>query len=115
MKRPKMGPRCLFYTFLLISLCVPVGHAQESKQESKRKIVKKEDVVYPAVLKSKGIGGTVQLRVTVKPDGGVKKIDLLGGSAALADAATESVRRWRFEPASTETETTVVVKFDPKM
>ena len=111
MKRPKMGPRCLFYTFLLISLCVPVGRTQESK----RKIVKKEDVAYPAVLKSKGIGGTVQLRVTVKPDGAVKKIEVLGGSAALAEAATESVRRWRFEPASTETETNVSVKFDPKL
>ena len=115
MKRPKMGPRCLFYTFLLISMCVPVGRAQESKQEGKRKIVKKEDVAYPAVLKSKGIGGTVQLRVTVKPDGGVKKIEVLGGSAALAEAATESVRRWRFEPASAETETNVSVKFDPTL
>lgn len=100
----------LFYGFLLVSLGVPAGRAQDKE----RKIVKKGDVEYPAVLKSKGIGGTVRLQVTVKPDGGVKKIELVGGSAALADAAMESVRHWRFEPATAETQTTVVVKFDPK-
>jgi TonB family protein len=108
-KQRKRFPR-LLYGFMLASLCAPAGHAQETK----RKITKKEDVVYPSVLKSQGIGGTVQLRVTVKPDGGVKNIAVVGGSAALADAATESVRHWRFEPANTETETTVIVKFDPK-
>jgi TonB family protein len=102
--------RRLFYGFLLVSLSVSLGLAQDSK----RKIVKKSDVEYPSVLKSKGIGGTVQLRVTVKPDGGVKNIEVLGGSAALADAATDSVRHWRFEPATAETQTTVVVHFDPK-
>ena len=108
----KQGKRFLwsFCGFLLVSLFAPVSRAQESK----RKIIKKEDVVYPSVLKSKGIGGTVQLRVTVKPDGAVKNVEVLGGSAALADAATDSVRHWRFEPATAETQTTVVVKFDPK-
>lgn len=102
--------RSLLYCFLLVSFGLPVVRAQDSK----RKIVKKVDVEYPAVLKSKGIGGTVQLKVTVKPDGGVKGIEVLGGSAALADAATQSVRHWRFEAATAETQTTVVVKFDPK-
>ena len=110
MKRLGKAFRCWLCGFLLISLGGLVGHAQESK----RKIIKKEDVVYPTVLKSKGIGGTVQLRVTVKPDGAVKNVEVLGGSAALADAATDSVRHWRFEPATAETQTTVVVKFDPK-
>ena len=110
MKSQGKGFRGLLYGLLLVSLGVPVGRAQDRE----RKIVKKVDVEYPSELKSRGIGGTVRLQVTVKPDGGVKNVELVGGSAALADAATASVRRWRFEPATGETQTTVVVKFDPK-
>lgn len=101
--------RSLFYALLLAALCVPLGRAQESD----RKVVKKVEVQYPPALKSNGIGGVVRLRVTVKPDGTVKDVTTLGGSAALADAATESVRRWRFVSAEAESTAVVVVKFDP--
>ena len=113
MKKRGSGFHGLLSCLLLISFYVPAGRAQEN-QDTKRKILKKEDVVYPPVLKSRGIGGTVQLRVKVKADGGVKNVQVLGGSPALADAAAESVRRWRFQAASSETEINVVVKFDPQ-
>ncbi len=101
----------MFYSFLLISSCASVGRTQESG----RKVLKKVEVSYPSALKSRGIGGTVQLSVVVKPDGSVKDIEVVGGSAALADAAKASVRQWKFAPATTETSVNVSVKFDPKL
>jgi TonB family protein len=75
--------------------------------------VKKGEVQYPSELKKRGIGGTVQLRATVKADGTVKDIAVIGGSPALADAAKASVREWKFAPGSAETSVKVIVKFDP--
>lgn len=108
MKR-RLGFRNVLFCLVLASSCVSPGHAQEAE----RKIVKKVEVQYPSILKRRGIGGTVRLRVVVKPDGVVKDIDVLGGNAALADAAQVAVRQWRFAPGSTETSETVTVKFDP--
>lgn len=98
-----------FCCFLLILFCVPAGRTQESE----RKVLKKGEVQYPAELKKRGIGGTVQLRAIVKADGTVKDIEVIGGSPALADAAKISVRGWKFAPGSAETPVKVVVKFDP--
>ena len=108
MKR-RTGIRSLFYCFLLVSSCVPLSHAQDTE----RKVLKKVDPQYPSILKRRGIGGTVRLRVVVKADGAVKDVDVLGGNAALADSAVEAVRQWKFAPASGETTVSVSVKFDP--
>jgi len=90
-------------------MCALVGFAQDSA----RKIVKKVPVQYPLVLKMKGIGGTVRLKVYIKPDGSVRDTDVLGGSAILAESAQKSVSQWKFSPSSSETTMEVSVVFDP--
>jgi len=86
-----------------------MGYAQDAT----RKILKKVPVQYPMVLKSKGIGGTVRLKVFIKPDGSVRDTEVLGGSAILAESAQKSVSQWKFSPANSETTTEVAVLFDP--
>jgi TonB family protein len=81
-------------------------------QDSDRKIVKKVDVQYPLVLKRRGIGGTVRLKVAIHADGSVKDVEVLGGNPALADSAEKAVRQWRFSPGG-ESTMTVAVTFDP--
>ncbi|MGB2591988.1 MAG: energy transducer TonB [Candidatus Acidiferrum sp.] len=81
-------------------------------QEADRKIVKKVEAEYPSILKRRGIGGTVRLKVIVRPDGAVKDVQILGGNPALADAAEKAVRQWRFAPGG-ESTVTVAVAFDP--
>jgi TonB family protein len=81
-------------------------------QEPDRKIVKKVEAQYPLILKRRGIGGTVRLKVAIHADGTVKDVDVLGGNPALADAAEKAVRQWRFAPGS-ESTITVAVTFDP--
>jgi TonB family protein len=86
-----------------------VGYAQDST----RKIVKRVPVAYPLVLKMKGIGGTVRLKVYIKPDGSVRDTEVLGGGAILAESAQKSVSQWKFSPGNSETATEVTVVFDP--
>jgi TonB family protein len=81
-------------------------------QENDRKILKKVEAQYPSVLKRRGIGGTVRLKVTIHADGTVKDVEVLGGNPALVDAAEKAVRQWRFAPGG-ESAVIVAVVFDP--
>ena len=61
---------------------------------------------YPAAARRAGLQGTARLRVQILADGRVGEIvvDTSTGHQALDQAATEAVRRWRFEPARRGTE-----------
>jgi len=88
---------------------MPVGYAQDAA----RKILKKLPVGYPQLLKERGIGGTVRLKVFIKPDGSVKDTEVLGGNPTLAESAPKSVLQWKFSPGISETTMEVAVHFDP--
>jgi len=93
---------------LAVGMCGTANHAQTTE----RKILKKVEAEYPSILKKRGIGGTVRLRVIVRGDGSVKEVEILGGNPALADAAEKAVRQWKFAPGG-ESTITVAVTFDP--
>ena len=93
---------------LLGMVCLTPARAQDSD----RKIVKKVEAQYPSILKRRGIGGTVRLKVSIHADGSVKDVEVLGGNPALADAAEKAVRQWKFAPGG-ESTVTVAVTFDP--
>lgn len=85
-----------------LAIVFGLGSGIVFSQESDRKVLKKVEPEYPSVLREKGIGGTVRLRVTVRPDGTVKDVQTIGGNAVLADAATRAVKQWRYAPAEKE-------------
>lgn len=93
---------------LLGMVCLTPAQAQDGE----RKIVKKVEAQYPSILKRRGIGGTVRLKVSIHADGSVKDVEVLGGNPALADAAEKAVRQWKFAPGG-ESTITVAVTFDP--
>ena len=97
---------------LLFSTLLACSIASQA-QDSGRKIVKRVPVAYPSILKSKGIGGVVRLKVFVKPDGSVRDSEVLGGNPILAESAQKSVMQWKFSPASSETALELSVTFDP--
>jgi protein TonB len=82
-----------------------------AQQDAERKIVKKVEPEYPSVLRDKGIGGTVRLRVTVKADGTVKDVQTIGGNAVLVESATRAVKQWRYAPTDRETLIDVAIHF----
>lgn len=101
-----------FLGALLLAGLLPWG-ATAQAQDSGRKVMKKVPVAYPSILKSKGIGGVVRLKVFVKPDGSVRDSEVLGGNPILAESAQKSVMQWKFSPASSETALELSVTFDP--
>ena len=107
--RKRLGP--LGYAVCLLAGMVWLS-AANGQDTSERKIVKKVEAEYPAVLKRRGIGGTVRLKVVVRADGTVKDVEVLGGNPALADAAEKAVRQWKFSPGS-ESTISISLNFDP--
>lgn len=57
---------------------------------------------YPEAIACDGVGGRVELRVTIEPTGKVGTVALQRSSrnAALDQAAIEAVRSWDFAPAT---------------
>lgn len=57
---------------------------------------------YPQEALRMGVGGTVRINVTVAADGSVDRLVLAEGSGNryLDRAALDTVRRWRFQPAT---------------
>lgn len=62
---------------------------------------------YPLIARRRGEQGTVMLKVLVTREGGAASVsvDKSSGSAALDQAAVETVRGWRFTPARRGSET----------
>jgi TonB family protein len=79
--------------------------------KNSRSIVFRMVPEYPRIAAALKITGAVQLQVTVRADGTVKQVWVLGGHPTLAEAASQAVMRWRYEPASKETTESVRVSF----
>ncbi len=62
------------------------------------RVVDRVEPEYPDVAKAHHIQGIVVLDVVVGGDGRVQRLSSMRGYPALAAAATDAVRQWRFEP-----------------
>jgi TonB family protein len=82
-------------------------------QDVSRKVIKKVAAQYPSVLRQRGIGGVVKLRVLVAASGTVKDSQVIGGNAILADCAQKAVKQWMFAPAAADSYVDISVVFDP--
>ena len=85
---------------------------QQSTGENGRKIVRKVDPQYPQVAKRMNLGGTVKVVAVVAADGSVKKVEAVGGSPLLVQAAENAVVQWRFAPGA-ESREPVELHFNP--
>lgn len=104
------GPlgKCVFLSGVLLAAGLPLfGQNQE------RKVIKKVPPEYPALLKQKRIFGIVKLTVTIRPDGTVKDVAVIGGNPILVDASVKAVKQWKFAPADRESNMDISVEFDP--
>jgi TonB family protein len=96
-------------------VAVSVGFSAAQEVNFTRKAVKMVAVPYPSILKSKGIGGTVKLRVLVKADGTVKDVQVVGGNPILADCSVKAVKQWVFAASEKEESIDLSVAFDPNL
>ena len=98
---------------LLVAASAGLSWAQEVSFN--RKAVKMVAVPYPSILKSKGIGGTVKLRVLVNANGTVKDVQVLGGNPILSDCSVKAVKQWVFAASEKEESIELSVAFDPNL
>jgi protein TonB len=71
---------------------------------------------YPDDARAQRIQGAVELKALVDKDGNVANLQLMSGHPALASAAIEAVKQWKYRPylldgTPIEVETTVIVNF----
>jgi len=91
----------------------PILRAQEGDGEITRHVKSKVQPEYPALARKMNLAGVVKVRVVVSPNGAVTQAKVVGGHPLLASAAIDAVRKWRFEPAATESTGIVDFKFEP--
>jgi len=96
----------------LATLALP-ANAQKT-DGTPRKLVFKENPLYPIMLKQAYIGGVVRLEIVISPKGKVDSISPLGGNPILVEAASTAVRKWKYVPADSETKAQVEFTFDPR-
>ena len=63
-----------------------------------RRVIHKFLPEYPQAAKRAGVQGTVVLEAVVGPQGEVERVKPVSGPDALAQAAMDAVRWWRYEP-----------------
>jgi TonB family protein len=86
------------------------GQSSELTRRAKIKVQPE----YPDLARKMNITGTVKVEVVVAPNGTVKEARVLGGHPVLASAAVDAARKWRFEPAATESMGVIDFKFQPQ-
>jgi len=88
--------------------------AESNNDEIMRRAKIKVQPAYPELARKMQISGTVKIEVTVSPNGTVKEARVVGGHPVLATAALDAAKRWRFEPAPSESSGVIDFKFEPR-
>jgi len=90
------------------------ARGQTQNEEIVRRAKTKVQPVYPELARKMNITGTVKIEVVVAPNGTVKDARIVGGHPVLATAALDAARKWRFEPAPSESSGIIDFKFEPR-
>jgi len=104
----------LIVVFALSCSLAPAVRAQNQQPspESGRRVVRKVAPQYPEAAKRMGLGGTVRVVALVGPDGSVKKVEPVGGSPILMQAAETAITQWKYAPGMASQES-VELHFTP--
>jgi len=106
------------YALILALICCYFAPAvwaqsQQSSNETGRKLLRKVEPRYPDIAKKMNLGGTVKVVAVVAPDGKVTKVEAVGVSPLLVEAAQSAVTQWKYAPAGTESKEAVELHFTP--
>ena len=77
-----------------------------------RKLISRVEPVYPGILQSNHIGGTVRLQVSIASNGSVEDVELLGGNPILGEASIAAVKKWVYAAGRSRTMAEVSIRFD---
>jgi TonB family protein len=96
----------------LLAMALSLGVANLQAQES-RKVLSNPVPVYPEVAKRMRLVGTVKVQIVIAADGRIKDKNFIGGHPVLVSAVEETLKNWKYAPASGETTTQLEFNFHP--
>jgi TonB family protein len=91
-----------------LGLGVPGLRAQEA-----RKLLNSPTPTYPETARQFRLSGVVKVQVVIAPDGQIKEVKVLGGHPVLVNAVEDTLKNWKYAPASSETTAILVFNFHP--
>jgi TonB family protein len=97
-------------TFLALFLMLTAVNlpAQES-----RKVISNPEPPYPEVARRLRLSGAVKVQVVIAPDGKIKETKITGGHPIFVNSVQETLKSWKYAPASAETTTQLEFSFHP--
>jgi TonB family protein len=97
-------------TFLAMALILTAVKlpAQES-----RKVLSNPAPVYPEIARKLLLTGVVKVQIVIAPDGKIKSTNVIGGHPVLVKAVEDTLKNWKYAPASSETSTQLEFNFHP--
>ncbi len=110
MKRERKAGRILGGA--LVAMALSLGVANLRAQDS-RKVLSNPVPVYPDVAKRMRLTGTVKVQIVIGTDGRIKEKNFIGGHPVLVSAVEETLKNWKYAPASGETTTQLEFNFHP--
>jgi TonB family protein len=96
----------------LLAMALSLGAANLQGQES-RKVLSNPVPVYPETAKKFRLSGVVKVQVVIAPDGHIKETKIIGGHPLLVFAVEDTLRSWKYAPASSETTMQLEFNFHP--
>jgi TonB family protein len=102
-----MRRRYILVVLVLLSYCfrAKAAQGQQSSNDNGRRIVQKMAPRYPELARRLNLSGTVKVVAVVTADGKVKKVEPMGGSPILVQAAQDAISQWKFAPGAESRET----------
>lgn len=96
----------------LLAMALSLGTSNLQAQEG-RKPLSNPVPVYPEVARKMHLTGTVKVQVVIGADGRIKEKNFIGGHPVLVSAVEETLKNWKYAPASGETSTQLEFNFHP--
>jgi TonB family protein len=97
-------------TFLARAKTAPGLSGQQAS--GSRVVLLKIPPEYPEIARHMNLKGSVQIEALVGRDGRVKEVRVIGGHPLLADALSQAVKQWKYEPGPKESNELVKYSFD---
>jgi TonB family protein len=109
-KTARAGKQAIATFGLILSLGSTTLFAQQGQQD--RKAISKPAPEYPTLARKMGLTGVVKVNVVIGTDGLVRDVQVLGGHPILVQEVEETLKKWKYAPASVETKAQLEFKFD---
>lgn len=113
-KWAKLALACLLVLGGTTTLAPRMQGQDDVSEAGKRKLKTRVEPEYPPIARQLSLQGKVKVEATVAPDGHVTAMKVLGGNPVLASAATDAIKKWRYEPGPKETIDIIEVDFNRK-